>query len=147
MKKILFITLFIVSYFSFGQKVKLKDGSVLIDKVEVYKYNDDGVLTISTLSNKEIFIIKNNYYEVPNPLYGTAGCPASTCNKTYKKSFITFRFLENGNEFSSELSDKDIIKNFYKSGILKEDGTSDEEKREIFINKYSNDNLKYKLLN
>jgi len=146
MKKVLFGFALVTSCLVLGQKVKLKDGSVLIDKVEVYKYNDEGGTTVSSLSNKELFVIKPNFYEVPNPAYGTVGCPASNCQKMIRRSFITFRFLDNGEEFFSDLSVKDIIKNFHSLNILKEDGTYDDEKRNLFINKFSDDNLRYKLL-
>lgn len=146
MRKSLFGFAIVTSCLAFGQKVKLKDGSVLIDKVEVYKYNEEGGTTISSLSNKELFVIKPNFYEEPNPGYGTIGCPASNCQKMIRRSFITFRFLDNGEEFLSDLSVKDIIKNFYSLNILKEDGTYDNEKRNLFINKFNNDNLRYKLL-
>ncbi|KFF00946.1 hypothetical protein IX39_10095 [Chryseobacterium formosense] len=137
----------IVSFFAFGQKVKLKDGSVSIDKVEVYKYEDDGVTTISTLSNKELFVIKPSYYEVPNPAYGSIGCPANNCPKMTRRAIFTVKFLNNGKELYTDISIKDLIKNIYKAGIFDSEGKTDEGKEDLFIDKYSNEDVKLRLLN
>lgn len=147
MKKILLGSMLLtVSCLAFGQKVKLKDGSVLIDKVEVYKYEDDGVTTVSTLSNKELFVIKPSYYELPNQFYGTASCPANNCQKMNRFAIYTVKFLKNSKELVTDLSEKDLIKNVYKAGIFDLEGKADEEKVDLFIAKYSNEDLKLKLL-
>lgn len=147
MKKKLLGSMLIVSCLAFGQKVKLKDGTVSIDKVEVYKYEDDGVTTISTLSNKELFVIKPSYYEVPNSMYGTPSCPAGNCAKTFRKAIYTVKFLNNSKELYTDISVKDLIKNIYKAGIFDSKGEADEAKENLFIDKYSNEDVKLRLLN
>lgn len=146
MKKILLVSMIIVSCLAFGQKVKLKDGSVLIDKVEVYKYDEDGVTTVSSLSNIELFVIKPSYYEVPNPMYGTAGCPAGNCARMLTNAIYTVKFLKNSKELYTDISIKDLIKNIYKAGIFDSEGSTDEKKIDLFIDKYSNEDVKLKLL-
>ena len=47
----------------------------------------------------------------------------------------------------TDMSEKDIIKAVHKSNMVGSDGKIDEEKLNIFINKYNNENLKYKLIN
>lgn len=146
MNKILLGFSLVVSFIAFGQKVKLKDGSVLIDKAEVYKYDSDGVTTVSSLSEKELFVIKPSYYQVPNSLYGTPGCPVNNCSKLSTYAIYTVKFLKNGKELVTDLSEKDLIKNVYKAGIFDTSGNIDEEKADLFIAKYSNEDLKLKLL-
>ncbi len=145
MNKIILSFAIIASSLVFGQKVKLKDGIVSIYKVEVYKYDEDGVTTVSSLSDNELFVIKPSRYEVPNPMYGTVGCPASNCSRMIARAIFTLKFLTEGKEVITDLPYKDLIKNIYKAGIFDSEGKADEAKIDLFIAKYSNEDLKLKL--
>ena len=147
MTKILLGFMLLIASFTFGQKVKFKNGSVLIDKVEVFKYEEDGIITVSSLSNKELFVIKPSYYEVPNPSYGTIGCPANNCQKMIRRAIYTVKFLNDSKELYTDINHKDLVNNIYKAGIFDAEGRADEGKENLFINKYSNEDVRLRLLN
>lgn len=141
MKKILLSSMLIVSCMAFGQKVKIKKGQAFIDDKLVYNIEDTGTSeVISDLKGNEIVSILSTSYETPKnrPLYPNE-------SSTWRNVINTVRFLKNGKELLTDLSDKDIIKNLYKSNLIDETGELDDEKVDIFINKYNNDNLRGKL--
>lgn len=141
MKKVLLFTFIIFSFFAFGQKVKIKKGEVFIDDKLIYRVEDTGSSTIvSDLKGNEIVAILRTTYEVPKnrPLYGNE-------RSTWTNSIFTVRFLKNGKELLTDIAEKEIIKNLYKSNIVDEDGELDDEKVDVFVNKYNNDNLRSKL--
>lgn len=143
--KIIFI-LFVLfsSLCGFSQKVKLKKDKVLIDDVEVYTNVDEGTVnTLSTLSGTEFITIVATYYDERNParnLPNGHNFPA-----TIRKAIYTVKFLETGRELFTDLSFKDIIKSIYNSKMVDEKGEIDGDKMNIFITKYNNDNLRYKI--
>ncbi|HEX9981522.1 MAG TPA: hypothetical protein VGB50_13255 [Flavobacterium sp.] len=145
MKKFLSVAILLLCVATISaQKVKFKKGSVLIDDVEVYKYEREGTMeTISTLGSTEFMTILSTSYEERNPAhYRPHGenFPALITRWVY-----TVKFLASGRELVTDLNPKDIAKAVYKSGMIAEDGNIDEEKLNVFVNKYNNDNLKYKL--
>lgn len=144
MKKVLLVTLFLVSFLGFSQKVKLKDGVVLIDKVEVLKYEDEGATTtFSTLKGEEFVSIISTYYEAPNPSRNYPG--GHNFPATIRKSIETVRFLSSGKELTTDLGIKGIANAIHKSELISVDGIIDEEKVDKFINKYNNETLKLKV--
>lgn len=141
MKKTLFGFAVVASCLTFGQKVKIKKGQAFLDDKLVYNVEDTGTgEVISDLKGNEIISILRTTYETPKnrPLYPHE-------SSTWTRIINTVRFLSNGKELLTDLSDKDIIKNLYKSNLIDESGDLDEEKVDIFINKYNNDNLRGKL--
>ncbi|WP_345765768.1 hypothetical protein [Chryseobacterium endophyticum] len=141
MKKVLFGLALAISCLSFGQKVKIKKGQAFIDDKLVYNVEDTGTgEVISDLKGNEIISILRTTYETPKnrPLYPNE-------RSTWTNIINTVRFLKNGKELLTDLSDKDIIKNLYKSNVIDESADLDDEKVDIFINKYNNDNLRSKL--
>ncbi|AWM13776.1 hypothetical protein NHF50_07735 [Flavobacterium sp. NRK F10] len=144
MKKVLILLLLSFSVLSFSQKVKFKKGNVLIDGVEVYKYENEGsTMTLSTLGGEEFVSFLSTSYEVPNPARSQPG--GHNYPATLKKYVVTVRFLESGKELFTDLSSKEIAKAINKSELVSEDGSIDEEKLDKFINKYNNETLKLKI--
>ncbi|MBD8081821.1 hypothetical protein [Chryseobacterium caseinilyticum] len=143
MKKILLSSLLAFSVVTFAQKVKFKRDQVFIDEKLAYNVEDTGTSqVISDLKGNEIFSILPTTYTVPKTTPLARNEPS-----TWTKVIYTVRFLESGKELLTDLRDKDIIKGFYKSNIIDENGVIDEDKIDIFINKYNNENLRSKLGN
>jgi hypothetical protein len=145
MKKIvLLVLLALCTSMTFAQKVKIKKGIVSIDDVEVYKMEKEGSMeTLSTLDSNEFLSVLSTTYEVRNEAhYRPHGenFPAMTTMWVF-----TVKFLESGKELVTDLAPKKLVAAVYKSNMVDADGKIDEEKLNIFINKYNNENLKYKL--
>ena len=123
-----------ISLVSFSQKVKIKKDIVSIDEVEVYKIDEEGKsMTLSTMAGNEFITMLRTVYKEWRNGY------------EFSPSVCTIKFLSNGQEVLTDMSDKDIIKVIYKSGMVNADGKIDEDKANIFINKYNDKNLKLKI--
>ena len=134
MKRIFTILLVMISLVSFSQKVKIKKDIVSIDEVEVYKIDEEGKsMTLSTMAGNEFITMLRTVYKEWRNGY------------EFSPSVCTIKFLSNGQEVLTDMSDKDIIKVIYKSGMVNADGKIDEDKANIFINKYNDKNLKLKI--
>ena len=131
----------------FSQKVKLKKEKVIIDDVETYNFEKEGLsITFSTLTSKEFITVLSTTYQERNPNYYSTPNPSKYCiQPLLNKEVNTIKFLESGRELFTDLSDKEIIKAVYKANLVDENGKIDEEKLNIFINKYNNENLKLKI--
>jgi hypothetical protein len=141
MKKVLFASMFIFSCFAFGQKVKIKKDKVFVDDKETYHIETNNYnFILSDLKDNEIISALSSTYEVPKtpPIYPNE-------SPYWTKVIYTVRFLKYNKELVTDLADKDIIKNIYKSGVFDESGNADEAKIDLFIAKYSNEDLKIKL--
>lgn len=142
MRKTLFLSMLIFSCFAFGQKVKIKKDKVFVDDKEIYHIeNNDFNFILSDIKNNEIVSVLGSTFQVPKtpPIYPNE-------SPYWTRVIYTVRFLKSNKEAVTDLSDKDIIKNIYKSGIFDDNGNTDESKIDLFINKYSNEDLKLKLL-
>ncbi len=145
MKRILFVFAFaLITSLTFAQKVKIKKGVVLMDDVEIFKEEKEGdVQTFSTISGKEFMsVIGTSYQERNEAHYRKYG---ENFPRTITKWIYTVKFFEYGKELVTDLSTKDIIKAVFQSEMVKADGKIDEAKLNVFVNKYHNENLKYKL--
>lgn len=143
MKKILFSSMLIVSCFAFGQKVKIKKDKVFVDDRETYHIeNNDINFILSDIKDNAIVSVLGSTYQVRKtpPIYPNE-------SPYWTRVIYTVRFLKNNKELVTDLSDKDLIKNIYKSRLFDENGIADEGKIDLFIAKYSNEDLKLKLLN
>ena len=147
MKKVFTILIMLISLVSFCQKVKLKKDKVIIDDIEVYNYEKEGnSITFSSLSDVEFISVLSTTYQEKNPAhYNTNNPQAYRYPALLNKEVATVKFLKSGRELSSDMSDKEIIKAVFKSKLVNENGQIDEEKLNIFINKYNNENLKLKI--
>lgn len=134
MKRVFIVLFLTLSVSCFSQKVKIKKDIVYIDEVETYKEDEEGKsTTISTLSGNEfITLIKDGFEEWKQ-------------GNRYYTTVYTIKFLVSGQEVLTDMSEKEILKAIYKSGMVAADGTIDEQKMNIFVNKYNNENLKFKL--
>ncbi|MCT2409692.1 hypothetical protein NZD88_19235 [Chryseobacterium antibioticum] len=141
MKKVLYISMLAFSCLAFGQKVKIKKDKVFIDDKETYHIETNNYnFILSDVKDNGIVSVLGSTYEVRKtpPIYPNE-------SPYWTKIIYTVRFLKNNKELVTDLSDKDIIKNIYKSGIFDENGNADEAKIDLFIAKYSNEDLKIKL--
>ena len=147
MKKAVVILFLSMSFLGFSQKVKLKKDKVLIDDVEVYNYEKEGFMyTFSTLSSVEFISVLITKYQERNPAHYNGNDPyAYRYPAFYDKEVYTVKFLKSGKELFTDLREKDIIKAVYKSNLVDEKGEIDEEKLNVFITKYNNENLKLKI--
>jgi hypothetical protein len=148
MKKILFSSMLIVSCLAFGQKVKFKNDIVFIDNVETFHYEKAGEnLIIYTLKDKDFISIVYNFYEEKNPARFNGNDPNAFRYPAYiKKRISTVKFLKIEKEMNTSMSDKDLMIKLSKSDLIDENGNLKEDNVDIFINKYSNEKLEYKLL-
>ncbi|MCD9615526.1 MULTISPECIES: hypothetical protein [Chryseobacterium] len=141
MKKVLYISMLAFSFLAFGQKVKIKKDKVFIDDKETYHIEtNDFNFILSDIKDNAVVSALGSTYQVPKtpPLYPNE-------SPYWTKVIYTVRFLKYNKELVTDLADKDIIKNIYKSGIFDENGNADESKIDLFIAKYSNEDLKIKL--
>lgn len=148
MKKIAFAVLVLmVSLTGFSQKVKFKKDKAIIDDVETYIVDRSGsMMTVATLSGTEFISVLSTTYQEKNPAHFNKNNPqAFRYPEFLTKEVNTLKFLKSGNELFTDLSDKEIVKAIFKSKMVDAEGNIDEEKMTIFVNKYNNDNLKYKL--
>lgn len=148
--KTLFTVLFVaVSLTASAQKVKIKKGIVLIDDVETYKHEKEGSMeSFFTLGGKEFLTIIGNTYQEKNPAHFNRNNPQAYRYPEFITKWVyTVKFPESGKELFTDLGVKDVIKAVYKAGLVDTEGELDEEKLSTFINKYNNENLKYKLDN
>ena len=145
MKKIILLAVFsLFTTLAVAQKVKIKKGVALIDDVEVYKVDREGGMeTIATMGGNEFVTVLSTTYEERNPAHyrpNGHNFPATITRWVY-----TVKFLESGRELTTDVHTKEIIKAIYKADMVAADGKIDEEKLNVLINKYNNENLKYKL--
>jgi len=147
MKKIVTILFLCISVFGFSQKVKLKKEKVIIDDIETYNYEKEGMsITFSTLSSKEFITVLSTIYQAKNPAhYNTYNPNAYKFPAFINGEVNTIKFLKSGRELFTDLSDKEIIKAVFKANLVDENGAIDDEKLDMFINKYNNENLKLKI--
>jgi hypothetical protein len=147
MKKILVVLLLSLSFLGFAQKVKLKKDKVIIDDVEVYNYEEEGrSITFSTLKSEEFITVLSTTYQERNPAHYNGNDPnAYRYPALIDKRVFTVKFLKSGRELFTDMRDKEIIKAVFKANLVDENGDIDEEKLNIFINKYNNENLKLKI--
>lgn len=132
-KSFLTALLLLAAFQATAQKVKIKKGIVTIDEVETYTVDSEGdTNTLAVNGNEFITYIENYYDKWVNGM-------------RYRPCVLLVKFLVSGRTFYTELSDKDLIKAIYKSNMVGADGKIDEDKASIFVNKYENDSLKYKL--
>ena len=148
MKKVLVILFLSISFLGFSQKVKLKKDKVIIDDVEVYKFEKEGLLTtFSTLASSEEFIsVLSTEYQERNDAYYRTPNPSKYGMSPMRSAFVfTVKFLKSGKELVTEMAPKDVIKAVFKANLVDESGKIDDEKLGVFITKYNNENLKLKI--
>ncbi|MCF6131500.1 hypothetical protein [Flavobacterium wongokense] len=147
MKKVLVVLFLSISFLGFSQKVKLKKEKVIIDDVETYNYEEEGrSITFSTLKSEEFITVLSTTYEEKNPAHYNQNNPQAYRYPAFiNKEVNTVKFLKSGKELFTDMRDKEIIKAVFKANLVDENGNIDEEKLNIFINKYNNENLKLKI--
>ena len=132
MKKIITILLLSISFFGFSQKIKLKNGEVLVDEVVWLNYQDCGGFdkTCSLLDKNKEEIIFFKWINVPGAE------PRTQSNPQGNLSYVEVKFLGLNKVFEIKKLQKNIILLLYNSKVVKDDLTLDEEKVSRLIEKY-----------
>jgi len=116
--------LMIASYNVNAQKVKLKKGKVLLEKIEILKYEKTQAgnnLSIYNLDDDELIFVKRNVSQNPQNTYAT----------------ITFLEMNLSFETSSDLTFfKRLINRLLKDKVITDLGAVDKEKAKRFAEKY-----------
>jgi hypothetical protein len=145
MKKIIIITVFLVSIFSFAQKIKDKDGVVNVDKVDYIKFKEDkvskGNFIISNLKGEEILYIRASSYNDPSkvePLrYGTGYTSGDVWYYEVISADLEKIFFEthiSGSPFN-DFRLKYVVNNLYNGEAINADGTLNLDKLNMLSKK------------
>ena len=128
MKKIITILFLSVSFFGFSQKVKLKKGEVLVDKVLWSKYKEFNTFdySIYNLKGDEIIYLKYVKQGPNNMVFSREGEP-----NYYEISFLGLNKKIEIRNFAEE-----ILSIIYDSKAVNEDGTFNQEKVDRIIEKF-----------
>ena len=142
MKKLFFFIISFISILSFSQEVKLKKGNVIVDDVAWMKYQDCGAFdrtcSLLNLNNEELIFFK--FVNVEGAL------PSTTANSKGTLSYVEIKFLGFNKSFEIQKRQKDIIELLYNSKVMNTDGTLNQEKAAILIEKYGSE-FSYRLNN
>jgi len=120
--KILTIIILFVCGIASAQKVKIKKGTVYIDKQEYLTIdNEFGNETILTLDGAEILILKVYSFDKPNPARNNTHNPNRyKYPATVKEYYYVISFLDFELEYETDLSKKKLFLAFYKYNLLDE---------------------------
>jgi hypothetical protein len=131
MRKLIIILLLNISFFGFSQKIKLKKGNVLVDDIVWLKYDGcggwDTMCSIINLSGDEI-------------IYMNALKQENSSNPDAKYWKVKFLGTQQTIELEANLSNINggLLKKFYESKVINEDGTLNDDKVERMVEKYGN---------
>jgi hypothetical protein len=132
MKRIFYLSVFLISLVSFSQEIKLKKGVVLVDDVEWLNYNDCGTFdsTCSLLNKQkeELIFIKTI------SLNGVEPMTSSNPRGVFSYYEVVFVGTKMKTEFQKR--QKAIIEILYNAKVVNEDGTLNNEKIERLVEKY-----------
>lgn len=125
MKK--FVLLFFFSALSLSisaQKIKIKKGTVYVDKIPFLKIDKEfGNKTITTLDDEIIFAIKDYSYDKPNPARNNMNDPnRMNYPATILGYYNVITFLDLDLTYETELGPKKLFKAMYKYKLLDENG-------------------------
>lgn len=125
MKKTLLFTFLVFSFFAFGQEVELKKGIIKLDNKEWGSYEGCGLLNkeCSITNGKSEILLKYN-----------------DINLNGKNIYwINVKFLGKNKSFEIQDFYKPIIKTLIKNKVFNEDGSFNEERIDILIEKYGSE--------
>tara|TARA_R110002012_G_scaffold283090_2_gene473129 strand:- start:78572 stop:79075 length:504 start_codon:yes stop_codon:yes gene_type:complete len=133
MKAILFLSIIFMGFQAHAQKVKLKNGEVLIDKVVWLTYQDcgtfDSVCSLYNENGDEIIFLKTVYVKGAEPI--TASNPEG------KLIYVEVIFLGQDKKYEiGKRTQKNILSDIYKGNVVNEDGSLNTEKVERLVEKY-----------
>lgn len=125
MKKIIFLCLFAAFSLTLSaQKIKIKKGTVYVDKKPFLKIDKEfGNRTITTLDGEVLFAIKNYSYDKPNPARNN---PSDPNRMKYPATILGYynviTFLDMDLTYETELPQKKLFKAMYKYKLLDDNG-------------------------
>jgi hypothetical protein len=132
MKKIFFLIITFLSLLGYSQEVKLKKGDVIVDDVVWMKYQDCGTFdrtcSLLNLNNEELIFFK--FINIEGAL------PPSSANSKGTLSYVEVKFLGYNKFFEIQKRQKSIIELLYNSKVVNTDGTLNQEKALILVEKY-----------
>lgn len=141
----LILTFFsLLSFVGYSQKIKNKDGLILVDKVEYIKMKEDKVsrhcYSLTSLDDKDLFYIRSTSYNDPSTIRPTTPGNYSSGDVYYFEvlsadlNTIYFENRYSGSPFNS-LYIENIIANLYNGEAINKDGTINEAKLELLSKK------------
>jgi len=136
-----FLSLFIIliAFNAQAQKIKIKKGTAYVDKVEYLKFDGCGAFSescsIMNLDDEDLIVLQYHSFEKPNPI---ARNPKSKApyQSTVTESYAELRFMDFELECEVQLSKKKLVKALYKSKVINEDGSINQENAKKFARKY-----------
>jgi hypothetical protein len=128
LKLILMLLFFSISFSGFSQKVKLKNGEVLVDGKVWAQYKESGLLDYSIyINDNEIIFIKFVVNGSDNMFYNS-------------NNYFSVRFVGKQKGFEiNKTEPKEIIKILFNSKVLNEDGSLNDTSINSLVDKYGND--------
>jgi len=132
-KTILFLSCIFMGFSANAQKVKLKKGEVLIDKVAWLTYVDcgtfDAVCSLYNKNEEEIIFLKT--------IYINGAEPVTASNPNGKLVYVEVIFLGEDKKYEiGKRTQKNIISDIYKGNVVNEDGSLNSERVKRLVEKY-----------
>lgn len=130
MKKLCFLIVFLtISFSNYAQKVKIKKGTVYVDKKDFLKIDREfGNETVSSLDDEVIFTIKYYSFDKPNPARNNTNDPNRfKYPAMLKQHYSVISFLDFDLEYETDLSRKKLFKAMYKYKLMAKDGKVNEK--------------------
>ena len=129
------ITLLLVfglSQVGYTQDVKIKKKIAYIDGVAFLKYRFDfGKIVISTMDNKDLILVNEIEYEIPNPAYENVHNPNRyRYPPTLKKWYFIISFIDIEMEYEADINLKGLFSALYKFKVVNDDGSIQTENAE-----------------
>lgn len=131
-KLILSLSIMLLALSVNAQKVKLKKGNVLIDKVTWLTYSDcgtfDGTCSLYNANGDEIIFFK--WISVPGEE------PRTSANPDGSLDYVEIIFLGIDRKYEAQKRQKHIILDLYKAKVVNTDGSLNLEKVNRMLEKY-----------
>ncbi len=129
MKKFLLLTV-IFSSLAFGQEIKMKKGIITVDDKEWAKYDGCGIFDQEcsiTKGDSEVVLAYHEVYDIAK---------RQPSNPKGSVSWVEVKLLGTKKSFEYEGTPKNVAKVLYKNNIFNEDGSFNEEKIDLLVEKY-----------
>lgn len=129
---ILLVLFFGMFQIGFSQDVKIKKKIAYVDGVAFLKYRlDYGKIVISTMDNKDLILVNEIEYEIPNPAYENVHNPNRyKYSPTLKRWYFIISFIDIEMEYEADINLKGLFSALYKFKVVNDDGSIQTENAE-----------------
>lgn len=124
MKKLgILIVLLALSFSTYAQKIKIKKGTVYVNKKEFLKIDREfGNETVTSLDDEVIFTIKYYSFDKPNPARNNTNDPNRfKYPAMIKQHYSVISFLDFDLKYETNLTRKKLFKAMYKYKLMTKD--------------------------